>query len=184
MRWWQPKRSERDLERELVSHLELEAEERREAGLSPGRARLRRAAGFRQQGRDRGATIAHLSAELKPGTPTCDGKDATDGFTVSIMEFRNGKVIARDTVFSRIPSMRQRGGADGFSGSRDAALRRDGRSAITHIASIIRVGPTAAGDRALLGLIFRAWTVARRILLKVSKAITQLHLWKESNHAL
>ena len=35
MRWWRRKQREQDLERELYSHLELEAEEQREAGLSP-----------------------------------------------------------------------------------------------------------------------------------------------------
>jgi predicted permease len=39
MRWWRYKHSERDLERELRSHLDLEAEERREAGLSLDQAR-------------------------------------------------------------------------------------------------------------------------------------------------
>ncbi|MGO9257328.1 MAG: ABC transporter permease [Bryobacteraceae bacterium] len=36
---WRPKRRERDLERELRSHLDLEAEERRQEGLSPQEAR-------------------------------------------------------------------------------------------------------------------------------------------------
>jgi predicted permease len=39
MRWWRRKELERDLERELRSHLELEAEEHREAGLFPDQAR-------------------------------------------------------------------------------------------------------------------------------------------------
>jgi hypothetical protein len=39
MRWWRRKERERDLERELLSHLELEAEERRDAGLPPDQAR-------------------------------------------------------------------------------------------------------------------------------------------------
>jgi predicted permease len=39
MRWRLRKESERDLERELRSHLELEAEEQTEAGLTPGQAR-------------------------------------------------------------------------------------------------------------------------------------------------
>jgi hypothetical protein len=39
MRWRRRKHFERDLERELRSHLELEAEERREAGLPPDQAR-------------------------------------------------------------------------------------------------------------------------------------------------
>jgi hypothetical protein len=33
MTWWRRKRSEEDLDRELNDHLELEAEEQREAGL-------------------------------------------------------------------------------------------------------------------------------------------------------
>jgi predicted permease len=39
MQWWHRKQSERDLERELRSHLELEAEERQEAGLPADQAR-------------------------------------------------------------------------------------------------------------------------------------------------
>ena len=35
MRWWQMKRRDADLERELRSDLELEEEEQRELGLSP-----------------------------------------------------------------------------------------------------------------------------------------------------
>src|SRR5579864_6902618 len=37
--WWRRKEREQDLERELRSHLELEAEEQRESGLSQGEAR-------------------------------------------------------------------------------------------------------------------------------------------------
>ncbi len=36
MHWWRRKQREQDLERELRSHLELEAEERRETGLVAG----------------------------------------------------------------------------------------------------------------------------------------------------
>jgi hypothetical protein len=39
MRWWRGRGRERDLERELRSHLELEAEERQESGLSSEEAR-------------------------------------------------------------------------------------------------------------------------------------------------
>jgi len=39
MRWWQRKHRERDLDRELLSHLELETEERQGQGLSPEDAR-------------------------------------------------------------------------------------------------------------------------------------------------
>jgi hypothetical protein len=39
VRWWRRKERERDLERELLTHLELEAEERRDAGLTPDQAR-------------------------------------------------------------------------------------------------------------------------------------------------
>ncbi len=39
MRWWRRKERERDLERELRSDLDLEAEEQRESGLSPEEAR-------------------------------------------------------------------------------------------------------------------------------------------------
>jgi predicted permease len=39
MRWWRRKQSERDLERELRSHLQLEAEEQRDAGLPVDQAR-------------------------------------------------------------------------------------------------------------------------------------------------
>ncbi|HEX4808288.1 MAG TPA: permease prefix domain 1-containing protein, partial [Bryobacteraceae bacterium] len=39
MRWWRRKQRERDLERELRSHVELEAEEQREAGASSEEAR-------------------------------------------------------------------------------------------------------------------------------------------------
>jgi len=39
MRWWSRKSREPDLEKELRSHLELEAEEQRESGLSPEEAR-------------------------------------------------------------------------------------------------------------------------------------------------
>ncbi len=38
MRWWQRKSCERDLDRELRTHLELEAEERQDSGLSPEQA--------------------------------------------------------------------------------------------------------------------------------------------------
>ena len=37
--WWQLKKSETDLERELRSDLELEEEEQRESGLPPEEAR-------------------------------------------------------------------------------------------------------------------------------------------------
>ena len=39
MRWWQFGKRDEDLERELSSDLELEEEEQREIGLSPGNAR-------------------------------------------------------------------------------------------------------------------------------------------------
>jgi hypothetical protein len=39
MRWWQVKKRDADLERELRSDLELEEEELRERGLSPENAR-------------------------------------------------------------------------------------------------------------------------------------------------
>jgi len=39
MRWWQTKQRERDLDRELRSHLDLEAQDRKEDGLSPEEAR-------------------------------------------------------------------------------------------------------------------------------------------------
>ncbi|MDQ2945323.1 MAG: permease prefix domain 1-containing protein [Acidobacteriota bacterium] len=39
MRWWRRKQSERDLERELRSHLELESEEQQEQGLPAAEAR-------------------------------------------------------------------------------------------------------------------------------------------------
>src|ERR1700712_2177313 len=39
MRWWQLKKRDADLERELRSDLELEEEEQRESGLSPEEAR-------------------------------------------------------------------------------------------------------------------------------------------------
>ena len=39
MRWWRRERREQDLERELRSHLELEAEEQQEGGLSQEDAR-------------------------------------------------------------------------------------------------------------------------------------------------
>ncbi len=38
--WWRKKRREQDLEREMRSHLELEAEEQRDAGLAADRARF------------------------------------------------------------------------------------------------------------------------------------------------
>jgi hypothetical protein len=38
MNWWRRKQREHDLERELRRHLELEAEERQDAGLSPDQA--------------------------------------------------------------------------------------------------------------------------------------------------
>ena len=53
MMWWRRKR-ERELEREIRAHLELEAEEQREAGLPPGEAR--HAAQRWQCGRSRSAT--------------------------------------------------------------------------------------------------------------------------------
>jgi predicted permease len=46
MHWWRRKQRERDLERELRSHLELEAEEWRETGLSPEDARYAAQRGF------------------------------------------------------------------------------------------------------------------------------------------
>jgi hypothetical protein len=49
-------------------------------------------------------------------TITYQGRPA---FTVSIMEFRDGKVVQRHSI-SRIPSRRRPGGADGFSASSDA----------------------------------------------------------------
>jgi hypothetical protein len=39
MRWWRTKSREQDLDRELQSHLELEAQEQEDAGLSPIEAR-------------------------------------------------------------------------------------------------------------------------------------------------
>lgn len=39
MRWWWRKDREQDLEREIYSDLELEAEEQQENGLSPEEAR-------------------------------------------------------------------------------------------------------------------------------------------------
>jgi hypothetical protein len=39
VRWWRLKSREKDLQRELESHLELEAEEQRESGLPPDQAR-------------------------------------------------------------------------------------------------------------------------------------------------
>ena len=39
MRWWRRQQREQDLERELRSDLELEADEQRESGLSPEEAR-------------------------------------------------------------------------------------------------------------------------------------------------
>jgi hypothetical protein len=71
----------------------------------------------------------------------------------SIMESLDGKVFTRHSI-SRIPSRRQPGGASGFNGSREAALRRDRRSAATHIASISSAGPTAPVDRALPECLF------------------------------
>jgi hypothetical protein len=49
MRWWRRRQRERDLERELRSHLELEAEERQEDGVTAEEARYaaRRAFGNR-----------------------------------------------------------------------------------------------------------------------------------------
>src|ERR1700720_1746060 len=38
MRWWRPKSSERDLDRELRAHLELEAEDQQDSGLTPEQA--------------------------------------------------------------------------------------------------------------------------------------------------
>src|SRR6516225_9349200 len=40
MRWWRRKDREQDLDRELRSHLDLEAEELRESGLPPDQARF------------------------------------------------------------------------------------------------------------------------------------------------
>jgi len=47
MRFWKRKKREQDLERELLAHLELEAQEQRETGLSSEEARYaaRRALG-------------------------------------------------------------------------------------------------------------------------------------------
>src|ERR1700737_1357226 len=39
MRWWRKKSREQELDRELQSHLELEAQEQQDAGLSPIEAR-------------------------------------------------------------------------------------------------------------------------------------------------
>ena len=51
-------------------------------------------------------------------TITYQGRPA---YTVSIMEFRNGKVV-HETQYSPIPSRRQPGGANGFSGSRETRI--------------------------------------------------------------
>jgi len=55
-------------------------------------------------------------------------------FTVSIMEFLNGRSCTRHSI-SRIPSRRQPGGVNGFSGSRDAAFRRERSLRATTFAS-------------------------------------------------
>src|SRR5258708_38594044 len=46
MRWWRRKKREQDLERELRAHMELEAEEWRETGLSSEDARYAAQRGF------------------------------------------------------------------------------------------------------------------------------------------
>ena len=50
MRWWQIRKRDADLDRELRSDLELEQEEQRERGLSPEEAALRGAPRIRQHG--------------------------------------------------------------------------------------------------------------------------------------
>ncbi len=56
MRWWRRRRDrEQDLERELRSHLELEAEEQQETGLSREEARYAALASFWKQNLGEGA---------------------------------------------------------------------------------------------------------------------------------
>jgi len=52
-------------------------------------------------------------------------------YTVSIMEFRNGKVV-HETQYSQIPSRRRPGGSNGFSRSRDGRVARPGHPPHTY----------------------------------------------------
>jgi len=60
--------------------------------------------------------LGHADLWITEYTITYQGRPA---FTVSIMEFRNGKVVHETQAFLRIPSRRRPGASNGFSRTRD-----------------------------------------------------------------
>jgi len=110
MHWWQIKRRDADLERELESDLELEEEEQRESGLSQGEARYaaRRAFGNTTLIRDQtrsvwfGAWIESLMRDLSYGFRGMRRNAGSSVFAILIVGLGIG---GASTVFSVVNAL-------------------------------------------------------------------------------
>ncbi|MGA2651212.1 MAG: ABC transporter permease [Terracidiphilus sp.] len=106
MRWWQAKKRDEDLVRELQSDLDLEEEEQRERGLSPEEARYaaRRAFGnstlIREQTRAvwNWNWLEQLVRELKYGTRTLLGSPGFSLVSVLVMALGIGATTSLFTI--------------------------------------------------------------------------------------
>ena len=100
MNWWQIKKRDADLERELRSDLELEEEEQRQSGISEEEARYAALRAFGNPTLIREQTsamwssnwIASLARDLRFSLRTLR---RTPGFTIIAIEFVSGSSLAR-----------------------------------------------------------------------------------------
>src|ERR1700722_18104332 len=107
MHWWQLRKRNADLDRELRSDLELEEEEQRERGLSPNDARIaaRRAVGNTTQIREQvheawgWAALEHLSQDVRHGVRQLRN---SPGFTVTAVLILALGIGAVTAVFTLI----------------------------------------------------------------------------------